>query len=154
MPSARLQITSLDHVDLTLGNLHVLADGEQDAKSIPSGQLPAGIEILHGTTLDAWSKIQASGGLSRMKRNHIHLAKGRPGASGVISGMRASSPVILHLDIITALREGIEFVVASNGAVLTPGRGQEGMLDLRYIKRAEETKTGKTLWERGAEGGQ
>jgi 2'-phosphotransferase len=40
---------------------------------------------LHGTYLKYWDSIKHQG-LSRMKRNHIHLAPGEPGESGVISG--------------------------------------------------------------------
>ena len=39
----------------------------------------------NGTTRDAWAQIQSSGGLKKMKRNHIHLAKGRPGSDGGIT---------------------------------------------------------------------
>ena len=42
-------------------------------------QLP---EVVHGTYRNAWPKIQGSGGLSRMKRNHVHFASGLPGDSG------------------------------------------------------------------------
>ncbi|WFD32694.1 2'-phosphotransferase [Malassezia sp. CBS 17886] len=41
---------------------------------------------IHGTNAAAWDKIHASGALQRMTRNHIHLATGFPGESGVISG--------------------------------------------------------------------
>ena len=41
---------------------------------------------IHGTDEAAWDAIHASGALKRMGRNHVHLAKGLPGASGVISG--------------------------------------------------------------------
>lgn len=90
-------VTALDHVDLTLDNLHILES--KDAAPLPRGTLPDGIEILHGTTRDAWGKIETSGGLSRMKRNHIHLAKGRPGAAGVISGESMKYVSDVHLRI-------------------------------------------------------
>lgn len=98
-------VTELDHVVLTLSNLKVLdlqeakqgtqpttedkkrSEGEAEAQTGKSlDGLPPGVEILHGTTPDAWEKIKASGGLSKMKRNHIHLARGRPGVPGVGSG--------------------------------------------------------------------
>lgn len=88
---------------LTLDNLHLLclsstpapvpsttsapasndegAQAPASARSAPAGQ----VYVLHGTNRHAWELIKSSGGLSRMKRQHIHLAAGRPG-SGVISG--------------------------------------------------------------------
>ena len=41
---------------------------------------------VHGTTRNAWNIIQKEG-LSKMKRNHIHLAQGVAGGN-VISGTR------------------------------------------------------------------
>jgi 2'-phosphotransferase len=98
-------VTELDHVVLNFSNLQVLdlREGEQRTQAptedkklseteVKAGSgksidgLPLGVEILHGTTPDAWEKIKASGGLSKMKRNHIHLARGRPGVPGVGSG--------------------------------------------------------------------
>ena len=46
---------------------------------------------IHGTYLKAWNSILESGGLSKMNRQHIHLAAALPGERGVISGMRFSS---------------------------------------------------------------
>lgn len=113
-----------------------------------SSELPEGVEILHGTSKDAWEKILHSGGLNRMKRNHIHLAKGRPGSSNVISGMRSSSQIIIHIDIISALKQGdIPFSMASNGAILTSGQGNTGILPIKFITKAEEGKTGKLVWQ-------
>lgn len=60
--------------------------------------------------------------------------------------MRNSSAVIIHIDIIAALRDRIPFFVASNGAVLTNGEGDTGLLPLKYISRAEESKKGTTIW--------
>ena len=53
-------------------------------------------KVIHGTDFKSWNDIQSSGGLSRMKRNHIHFAAGEPGDDGVISGMRSSCPVRDH----------------------------------------------------------
>ncbi|CEH19028.1 RNA:NAD 2'-phosphotransferase TPT1 [Ceraceosorus bombacis] len=160
---------SLENVDvemtrLTLDNLAILAAPHASPLESSNGpaadaQLPgdensgAPVYVLHGTNKAAWELIKSSGGLSRMKRQHIHLAAGRPG-SGVISGMRTSSPLILHVDLTSALADGIPFLVASNGAVLTPGidhQGQHGVLPLKYVAWVEQTKDGKQLWEREEE---
>ncbi len=41
---------------------------------------------LHGTNRPALAMILATGGLSVMKRKHVHLASGKLGDDGVISG--------------------------------------------------------------------
>lgn len=84
-------VVDLDHVPVTLDNLGVLAlkpsgSDSNGEESLAPGSLPPNVEILHGTTSDAWELIKTSGGLSRMKRNHIHLARGRPGVESVGSG--------------------------------------------------------------------
>lgn len=180
-------VTDLDHTPISLNNLHVLdfrPPGEQTdatkstSRATPS--LPEGVEILHGTTLDAWNKIKESGGLSRMKRNHIHLARGRPGTPGVgsgksrqmahsflrvdlirrthlphpskspeLSGSRINSPLLVHVDLIQGLRDGVPFVLASNGAVLTAGIDDSGVLPLRYITKVED-KQGSLIWQQGS----
>ncbi|WFD05484.1 2'-phosphotransferase [Malassezia vespertilionis] len=73
------QVTELDHTPLTLDNVDkYLACMDEMYYAI------------HGTDTDAWDAIQESGALRRMTRNHIHLARGLPGASGVISGAYAA----------------------------------------------------------------
>jgi RNA:NAD 2'-phosphotransferase (TPT1/KptA family) len=64
-----------------------------------------------------------------------------------LAGMRSSSAIIVHVDIIAALLDGIPFFVASNGAVLTSGKGDSGVLPLDYISKVEETNTGAVLWQ-------
>lgn len=44
-------------------------------------------EVIHGTYFEPLPLIMGSG-LNKMARNHVHLAIGKPGKSGVISGMR------------------------------------------------------------------
>lgn len=156
-------VTDLDHVPVTLDNLQILAyqiakesgaspndvqasiaDLSLAEEAPKEHRLPPGVEILHGTVPDSWNKIKQSGGLHRMKRNHIHLARGRPGVEGVGSGMRQTSPLLIHVDIIKALQDGITFGLASNGAVLTPGI--DGLLPLKYVTKVEDKK-GHIVWE-------
>ncbi|KDN39019.1 hypothetical protein K437DRAFT_259221 [Tilletiaria anomala UBC 951] len=115
-------VVDLDHVPLTLSNLaeHLSASSSSNSLETPSTTHPT-YTLVHGTTPIAFTQILATGGLLSMSRNHIHLAKGIPGAEGVISGMRTSSKVRIFVNVEKALKDGVQFGVASNGAVLTPG---------------------------------
>ena len=62
-------------------------------------------EVIHGTYKKCWPEISKSGGLNKMTRNHIHFAKGLPGDSGVISGMRQNAEVRIYIDVREAINE-------------------------------------------------
>ncbi|KAI0331667.1 hypothetical protein GY45DRAFT_1248352 [Cubamyces sp. BRFM 1775] len=102
--------------------------------------IPTGIAV-HGTNKRAWESIKEQG-LSKMTRNHIHLAQGVAG-SGVISGMRSSSQILIFVDVQKALDAGIKFYISANGVVLTDG-DERGFLDPRFFSRVE-TADGKPL---------
>ncbi|KAJ7761495.1 KptA family-domain-containing protein [Mycena maculata] len=106
--------------------------------------IPTGIAV-HGTTNGAWDSISTQG-LSKMKRNHIHLAQG-VGGDNVISGMRGSSQVLIFVDVQKAMDEGIKFFLSNNGVILTEGN-EEGVLGTQYFKRVETSKrTAIPGWE-------
>ncbi|KAG1793120.1 uncharacterized protein HD556DRAFT_1238414 [Suillus plorans] len=107
---------------------------------------------VHGTTLSAWELIgkftsmrwfvllthlSATQGLSKVKRNHIHLAQGIPG-DNVMSGMRNSSQILIFVDLQKALDAGVLFYLSANGVVLT--EGNEGFLSPTYFQRVEFAK--------------
>ncbi|ETW79252.1 hypothetical protein HETIRDRAFT_242589, partial [Heterobasidion irregulare TC 32-1] len=89
---------------------------------------------VHGTTRKAWQSISRQG-LSRMSRNHIHLAQGIPG-DGIISGMRASAQILIHIDLPKALAAGIPFSLSDNGVVLSAGDAR-GFLHPAFFSRVE-----------------
>ncbi|PWY96954.1 hypothetical protein BCV70DRAFT_203297 [Testicularia cyperi] len=102
--------------------------------------------VIHGTNPAAWDQILASGGLKPMTRNHIHLAKGKFGQQGVISGMRKSASRLIYIDVARALADGIPFTISSNGVVLTPGDpAADGLLHSRYFVRVED-QNGNVVW--------
>ncbi|KAI0640747.1 KptA family-domain-containing protein [Trametes meyenii] len=110
--------------------------------------IPTGIAI-HGTTKRAWESIKFTYtgsledvGLSKMTRNHIHLAQGVPG-SGVISGMRNSSQILIYVDVQKALDAGIRFYLSPNGVILTEG-DERGFLIPHFFSRVE-TAGGRPL---------
>jgi len=104
-----------------------------------------GALAVHGSYMGNWPKIVASGGLSRMTRQHIHLAKGLAGDAGVVTGMRANCNLLIYVDVARALSAGIAFFESQNGAILTPGLGDSGILPLRYVSRAVNLKSGKDI---------
>ncbi|KLO17992.1 hypothetical protein SCHPADRAFT_820636 [Schizopora paradoxa] len=122
---------------------HSLKDVKLDhAPLTDSGQVPMAV---HGTTLSAWKSIQTQG-LSRMKRQHIHLAQGVAG-TGVVSGMRNSSEVLIFIDLEKAMKAGIKFVLSSNGVVLTEG-DENGFLHPQFFRRVEgKNKSPIRGWE-------
>lgn len=76
------QVTDLEHVQLT-------------PESVPEHLALFDDKIryaIHGTDTKAWEQIHESGALKRMGRNHVHMAKGRPGEDGVISGAWRRAP--------------------------------------------------------------
>ncbi|KAJ3982796.1 KptA family-domain-containing protein [Lentinula detonsa] len=106
---------------------------------------------VHGTTEEAW-KLISKQGISRMTRNHIHLAQGF--AEGVdpkvFSGIRKSSRILIYIDVEKALADGIKFYLSANGVVLCPG-DEYGFLEPKYFQRVESvTKTLEPMqeWDR------
>ncbi|EMF17431.1 phosphotransferase KptA/Tpt1, partial [Sphaerulina musiva SO2202] len=108
---------------------------------------------IHGTTKNAWKLIVASGGLKPMGRNHIHFAPGLP-AEGkekekekekeipVISGIRASSKILIYLDLAKAMQAGIKFWRSDNGVILSEG-DENGLISMHFFQRVEDrTKEG------------
>ncbi|KDQ18970.1 hypothetical protein BOTBODRAFT_102921 [Botryobasidium botryosum FD-172 SS1] len=98
---------------------------------LDASQLPVAV---HGTTRQAWESISRQG-LSKMARNHIHLATGRPGDPGVKS-MRASSTVLIFIDVPKAVKDGFKFFISANGVVLTEGN-KDGFIPPQYFKSVE-----------------
>jgi 2'-phosphotransferase len=93
---------------------------------------------VHGTYHKAWPAILQSQGLCRMTRQHVHLAADLPGESGVISGMRGSCELVVHVDVREAVLGGLAFYTSANGVILTPGLGDAGMLPLTFVTKVED----------------
>lgn len=72
----------------------------------------------------------------------------------LMTGMRPTSPLLIHVDMISALQDGISFQLASNGAVLTAGEEGKGILPLKYVSKVEERKSGEVIWRREDGGGE
>lgn len=74
-----------------------------------------------------------------MARNHVHLAVGKPGKNGVISGMRASCEVVIELNMVRAIYDGgLDFYISSNKVILS--EGLEGTVPSKYFRTVENYK--------------
>jgi 2'-phosphotransferase len=105
------------------------------------------IVVIHGTTLVAWDCFIKTQGLHRMKRNHIHFAKGLPGDSGVISGMRKHCEVHIYIETKACANDAIPFYESANGVILTAGVDESGVLPLEYFSKVVNARTGKVLFQ-------
>ncbi|KAI9785134.1 MAG: hypothetical protein M1839_000772 [Geoglossum umbratile] len=140
-PSAWLIRANQGH-SITIDSSSLLQPITPDSASIPE-------VVLHGTFYGAWDTILASGGMSKMGRNHMHFAAGVPGQdAGVISGMRADAQILIYIDIRRALDAGLPFWESDNGVILTEG-DKEGMLPLEFFDSVVDRKRGVVLWENG-----
>lgn len=111
---------------------HSLKSIEVEGRDISSaGEVQMAI---HGTNRKAWASIEKQG-LSRMARNHIHIAQGLAGGA-VISGMRNSAEIFIYVDLQKALDAGYKFQLSANGVILTPGN-DEGFLPPEFFSRVE-----------------
>ncbi|CUG78710.1 RNA 2'-phosphotransferase (Tpt1/KptA), putative [Bodo saltans] len=116
-----------------------------DADLVPITSIEQCPVAVHGTYLDAWPKIQSSGGLSPMGREHVHFAKGLPGDSKVISGMRTNVQVLVYLDVAAALKDKIPLVMSANGVILSAGVGTPPLVPVKYFSKVINAKTGESL---------
>ncbi|KAF8912386.1 KptA family-domain-containing protein [Mucidula mucida] len=112
---------SLKTVQLTLKPILVVSD------------IPTGVAV-HGTDKAAWNSISTQG-LSKMNRNHIHLAQGY----NAISGMRKTASVFIYIDVQKALDAGFKFFLSDNGVVLTEGN-TDGFLPTTYFSKVEDSR--------------
>ncbi|KAG7876286.1 hypothetical protein KL938_004677 [Ogataea parapolymorpha] len=105
--------------------------------------------IVHGTYRKNWKDIKQTGGLSRMKRNHVHFAKGLPrwlsndSDNNVISGMRKSCDLLIYLDVDKVKQSSLTFYESGNGVILTPG-DENGIVGLQYFKKVTDIE-GNTI---------
>ena len=98
--------------------------------------------MVHGTYFSSWELIQSSGGLCRMKRNHIHFATGIPNMDGtknsVISGMRRSCDIYIYVNVHKCVIDNIPIYKSDNGVLLTSGVGNSGTLPLQYFSHVTD----------------
>jgi len=89
-------------------------------------------ECVHGTYLVHWPFIKRQG-LSKVARNHIHLANGLP-EDGKIRGMRSTAELFVYVDVGKAMEDGVVFYRSKNDVILT--QGYDGWLPTKYFAKA------------------
>lgn len=95
-------------------------------------------DIIHGTYFKYWIKIKVEG-LSRMRRNHIHFAKGLT----FINGLRQNAELFIYIDYFKAKEDGLIFLESENGIVLCAGNSQ-GFIETKYFLKVID-KGGQAL---------
>jgi 2'-phosphotransferase len=123
---------------------HQLLTRVQDPSEIPIA--------VHGTYFMAWPSIKQTG-LSKMERTHIHFAKGLPDESGVISGMRRSTELLIYLDVGKAMAAGATFFISANGVILTSGVGDSGCIPPDCFRQVVNNTNGVVIFGEGCTDG-
>lgn len=100
-----------------------------DLKPVDPAELP---QAIHGTNNRVIDIIRKRG-LSKMRRNHIHMAVNLPGADGVISGMRQSCSWLVYVNITDAHKDGLRFFRSKNNVILSSG-DEDGFIHPKYLK--------------------
>eukprot|EP00127_Corallochytrium_limacisporum_P001070 Clim_evm8s37 gene=Clim_evmTU8s37 len=87
-----------------------------------AGDVPV---VVHGTYQRIWEAIKKTG-LSRMRRQHIHMAVGLPPGEGtdVVSGMRSNCNLVIYIDVAKAMDAGITFFRSANNVILSGGNAE------------------------------
>lgn len=114
--------------------------------TIANGNVPE--KVVHGTYFAFWPAIVESGGLKPMNRGHIHCAD-KTLEEGAVSGMRRDAELMIEIDILASLKEGVTWWKSDNGVILTDG-GEGGVLSTRFFKLVASRKVDVgVLWEDG-----
>lgn len=87
-------------------------------------------QVYHGTYNDVLPIIQSEG-LCRMDRNHVHFATAYDGS--VLSGMRKTCEVVVAVDVVNAMEEGLVFYRSANGVILCAGSGERGIIAPKFF---------------------
>ncbi|WVF68877.1 hypothetical protein IAT40_003650 [Kwoniella sp. CBS 6097] len=127
-------------------NLESTAHLEQITIDDEEGRKKVGM-MVHGTRWELYDTLKTQG-LSRMSRQHVHLA---PSFQGSIVP-RPNSSLYIYLSLPKLLGAGIPVYVSHNGVVLTPGN-EQGIVPRELWAKAVRKQGGKrvVVWENGEE---
>jgi 2'-phosphotransferase len=91
------------------------------------GKIDGFTYAVHSTFLSCIPTIRASGGLSKMKRNHIHMVLAdlddikTLNKKETISGMRKNADAFIAIHLEQAAKQGCKFYMSSNNVLLSAG---------------------------------
>lgn len=112
----------------------------KDSKELPS-------KLIHGTTISKAILILQTGAIKKFTRNHVHLSPGITGIDAlVVSGMRASSNVHIHVKLGDELLNHLKVYKSLNHVYLVPSDVPVTLFDKLVIRSSCDEKTaGKEL---------
>ncbi|WWC73410.1 uncharacterized protein I206_107377 [Kwoniella pini CBS 10737] len=118
----------------------------EELKNDEQGKKKSGI-MVHGTKAELLNILKING-LSKMSRQHIHLA---PSHKGLIIP-RLGSTLFIYLSLNKLIENQIPVYVSLNGVVLTPGN-QNGIIPKEFWRKVIIIQKGKkiVIWEEGKE---
>ncbi len=117
--------------------IYIKAKQDHSIKSIKDDLLlneikdPNYIKFAIHSTFKKSIKLIKENGLSKMNRNHIHMAKSRD----VKCCVRKNANVFIYIDITSAINDGIKFYESENGVILSPGI--DGVIPSKYFLSIE-----------------
>lgn len=142
----RFTLTEID------GELYIRANQGHTIKQVDRDKMYKKIDnateypvCIHGTRHKAWDEIKTMG-LCKGSRNEIHCAKGEFGET--LSGYRATSQVLIYINLPLCLEQDIPWFESENGVLLTPGLGSRGILPTGYFSKVIDVKTKQELPDR------
>lgn len=111
----------------------------------PSDRARAGL-LVHGTSHSLLPTLLDSG-LSRMGRQHVHLAPALEVTDNNRIAPRNGSTLLVYLDLDKMLRAGVEVYSSANGVVLTPG-DEGGVVRKELWSKVERVRGGerRVVW--------
>ncbi|EGV63542.1 hypothetical protein CANTEDRAFT_114403 [Yamadazyma tenuis ATCC 10573] len=115
-------------------NGHSIGISNQNLEKLEPSAVPAG--LFHGTYKAKLPAIIASGGLSRMNRNHIHLTTN-------MNYVRPTCDILIFIDTEKCVERGIVFYKSGNDVYLTEGLG--GIVGPDLFRRVEERLSGANV---------
>lgn len=89
-----------------------------DFKIVKKECVPPAI-LFHGTNIDAWNNIVKNGYLKKMQRQYVFLSSEEEKAERVAVRRKNKQYVILKIDTVLAIKEGIKFYRESNGIYMS-----------------------------------
>lgn len=96
---------------------------------IDINNIPSNLVVYHITYSSCIDVINSCQGLHKMKRNHIYMYKD---INNITNGSRKIHDVVISIDIVKAMNDGIKFYASSSNVICTNGN-ESGYLSNKYF---------------------